>query len=485
MQREFLIFCIAALLCVTALAAPVAAATTTETFQADADAAIRSTSGETNYGTSTSISIRQTADGALDRTLIRFNLSSLPDGATIESATLYGYMSSRMGDREVAAYRVTGAWSESGVTWNNAPSNNTQPTNVIDPGSTANVRIGWNVTQDVQAYVQGTPNYGWLLVFPDESIPPTEQRVQLRSREYNPAQRLWPYLNVTYSTGGAAPVLTTIEVSPVTANLAVGGTQQFAAVAKDQDDNEMTGVTFAWTSGNETVGTVNETGYFTALTAGTTTVTAAAEGVNGSATVTASVPACDLAITNGPLPSPGGAVFALEPNLVRMVVKNTGSEAATDIRVAIYASDVSDTVPVNVTTALTSLEAGTQTNVYVLDPTLREHEGGTVAYTAVLDPDNTIVETNETNNVVVGGTRSVLYNGYKGKIYWEGGSNVTTVRTYDLRGDIVHSFGNSQYMSGSFGSEGWTNYTVTWTGDDLPLPAGATVRDAWLYVPYC
>ncbi|GEM_PF-415339 len=285
--------------------------------------------------------------------------------------------------------------------------------------------------------------------------------------------------------GNYGSTLSTITVSPATADLTVGGTQQFAAVAKDQDDNEMTGVTFAWTSGNETVGTVNETGYFTALTAGTTTVTAAAEGVNGSATVTASVPACDLAITNGPLPSPGGAVFALEPNLVRMVVKNTGSEAATDIRVAIYASDVSDTVPVNVTIALTSLEAGTQTTVYVLDPTLREHEGGTVAYTAVLDPDNTIVETNETNNVVVGGTRSVLYNGYKGKIYWEGGSNVTTVRTYDLRGDIVHSFGNSQYMSGSFGSEGWTNYTVTWTGDDLPLPAGATVRDAWLYVPYC
>ena len=475
-----------------ALAAPVAAATTTETFQADADAYIRwgGAVGDTNYGTSTSLFIRQSGDpwgasaGSLYRSLIRFDLSSLPEGATIESATLYGYMPARTGDREVAAYRVTGAWTETGVTWNTRPSNATQPTSVIDPGPTANVWIGWNVTQDVQAYVQGTLNHGWLLASPDESATSTEQRVTLNSRD-NADSALRPYLNVTYSTGSAAPVLTTIEVSPETANLAVDATQQFAAVAKDQNDDEMTGITFDWSSSNETVGTVNATGFFAALAEGTTTVTAAAEGVTGTAQVTAAVATCDLVITNGPLPSPGSAVFALEPNRVRMIVKNNGPETATDIMVAVYASDVSETVPVNITTAIASLAGGAQTTIYVLDPTIREHDGGTVTYSAVLDPENTIVETNETNNVAVGGARGVLYNGYKGKRYWEGRSDVTTVRTYDLSGDIIHSFGDSQYMSGSFGSEGWTNYTVTWTAGDLPLPAGATVHDAWLYVPYC
>ena len=582
MQRTFLILCIATLLCMTALAAPVAAATTTETYQADADTYIRwgGAVGETNYGTSTSLFIRQSGDpwgtstGALYRSLIHFDLSSIPEGATIESATLHGYISSRMGDREVAAYRVTGEWTETDVTWNNAPSNNTQPTSVIDPGPTANVWIGWDVTQDVQAYVQGTPNYGWLLVFPDESTPLTEQRSQLRSREYSDSA-LRPYLNVTYSTGSVAPVLTVIEVSPAMTNLAVGGTQQFTATAKDQDGIEMIDVTFDWSSSNETVGTVNQTGYFTALAAGTTTVTAAAEGVNGSAmvttgatpalttievspetvnlaiggtrqfnatakdsagseisgvsfdwsssnetvgtvnetgffttlaegttTVTAAAegvngtaqvtvgPAAqvDLTIAGVVNPALGSAVFAREPNpVVVRNIWNNGEDDATNVVVAVYASDVANgTVAVN-TTTIETIPAGSQIAVTnILDPTIRDLQGGTVRYSAAVDPDNLIPETDETNNFKLGfADKSVLYNGYKGKTYWDGGSNVTTARTYDIRGDIVHSFGDSQYMSGSFGTGGWTNYTVTWTAGNLSLPAGATVHDAWLYVPYC
>jgi PKD repeat protein len=480
----------------TTLAAPIAAATTTETFQADADAYIRwgSLPGNTSYGDSTSLFVRQSGDpwgtsgGTLYRSLIHFDLSSIPEGATIESATLYGYMTARMGDREVAAYRVTEAWNESNVTWCNGPSNDTQPTDVIDPGSAANVWIAWNVTQDLQAYAEDTPNYGWKLAFPDESVTSTEQRVQLASRDSSDAT-LRPYLNVTYSTGGAAPVLTTIEVSPATASLAVGNKQQFTATAKDQNGDAMTNVAFTWSSGNETVGTVNQTGYFTALAAGTTTVAAAAGSVTGTAEVTVT-PATqvDLTIAGVVNPTPGSAVFAREPNQVQIrSVKNTGTDVATDIVIALYASDVANgTVAVN-TTTIESIAGGAQIAIInIIDPTIRNLQGGTVRYTAIVDPDNLIAETDETNNVKVGfADKKILYNGYKGKMYWEGGSNVTTVRTYDLRGDIIHSFGNSQYMSGSFGSEGWTNYTVTWTAGDLPLPAGATVHDAWLYVPYC
>ncbi|MDD2255152.1 DUF3344 domain-containing protein [Methanoculleus sp.] len=480
----------------TTLAAPVAAATTTETFQADADAYIRwgSLPGNTSYGDSTSLFVRQSGDpwgtsgGTLYRSLIHFDLSSIPEGATIESATLYGYMTARKGDREVAAYRVTEAWNESNVTWCNGPSNDTQPTDVIDPGSAANVWIAWNVTQDLQAYAEDTPNYGWKLASPDESVTSTEQRVQLASRDSSDAT-LRPYLNVTYSTGGAAPVLTTIEVSPATASLAVGNKQQFTATAKDQNGDAMTNVAFTWSSGNETVGTVNQTGYFTALAAGTTTVAAAAGSVTGTAEVTVT-PATqvDLTIAGVVNPTPGSAVFAREPNQVQIrSVKNTGTDVATDIVIALYASDVANgTVAVN-TTTIESIAGGAQIAIInIIDPTIRNLQGGTVRYTAIVDPDNLIAETDETNNVKVGfADKKILYNGYKGKMYWEGGSNVTTVRTYDLRGDIIHSFGNSQYMSGSFGSEGWTNYTVTWTAGDLPLPAGATVHDAWLYVPYC
>jgi len=283
---------------------------------------------------------------------------------------------------------------------------------------------------------------------------------------------------------GSTPVLTTIEVSPETATMAAGATQQFAATAKDQAGNKIYDVALTWSSSNETVGTVNATGFFTALEAGTATVTAAAEDAAGTAQVTASVPLSDLTIT-GMHPMPPGWVFAREPNQVRIELKNNGPGAASEIAIALYASDVSNgTVAINSTT-IASLASGEITLLMLTDPTIRNLQGGTVTYTAIVDPDNLIAESDEDNNVRVSPTASVVYNGYKGKMYWEGGSNVTTVRTYDIRGDIIHSFGDSQYMSGSFGSEGWTNYTVTWTAGDLPLPEGAAVHDAWLYVPYC
>ena len=81
------------------------------------------------------------------------------------------------------------------------------------------------------------------------------------------------------------PVLTTITVSPVRATLNVGETQQFTAAAYDPDNRDMSGVDFAWTSGNETVGTVNRAGVFAAISAGETVVRAGAGGVTGVADV--------------------------------------------------------------------------------------------------------------------------------------------------------------------------------------------------------
>ena len=78
--------------------------------------------------------------------------------------------------------------------------------------------------------------------------------------------------------------LTTITVSPSTASLAVNGTQTFTATALDQLGNIISAI-FSWASSNPAVGTIDSTGKFTALSAGTTTITAANGTVSGSATV--------------------------------------------------------------------------------------------------------------------------------------------------------------------------------------------------------
>ena len=85
--------------------------------------------------------------------------------------------------------------------------------------------------------------------------------------------------------------LTSITVSPLTATVNVGGTQQFTATAKNQYGSVMTGTIIVWNSSNTAVGTIDTNGLFTAKAAGTTTVKAenVTTGVNGTASVTVKV----------------------------------------------------------------------------------------------------------------------------------------------------------------------------------------------------
>ncbi|NLA99977.1 MAG: hypothetical protein GX837_03300, partial [Methanomicrobiales archaeon] len=83
------------------------------------------------------------------------------------------------------------------------------------------------------------------------------------------------------------PVATTIEVNPSTFTLDLNGTVTFEATVLDQFDETMSGIDVEWASDNETVGTIdNASGLFTALAAGTATVTATVGEITGEATVT-------------------------------------------------------------------------------------------------------------------------------------------------------------------------------------------------------
>ncbi|ABN57143.1 MULTISPECIES: Ig-like domain-containing protein [Methanoculleus] len=89
-----------------------------------------------------------------------------------------------------------------------------------------------------------------------------------------------------YGSESSEPVVTTITVTPTTPTLAVDETEAFTATVLDQDGVTMTGIDVEWASSNETVGTIDADGVFTALAEGTADVTATAEGVTGEATVT-------------------------------------------------------------------------------------------------------------------------------------------------------------------------------------------------------
>ena len=131
------------------------------------------------------------------RSLIRFDLSSIPSGATIDSATvyLYSYASNVYGTGTYNIHMLTGAWDGSTVTWNTQPGYDLTPTDskLISGGTWHD----WDVTSDVQAFVGGGINYGWLIKLEPESDP-NWPGIWCFSSEY-PDSTLHPYLEVTYT----------------------------------------------------------------------------------------------------------------------------------------------------------------------------------------------------------------------------------------------------------------------------------------------
>ena len=211
----------------------------------------------------------------------------------------------------------------------------------------------------------------------------------------------------------------------------------------------------------------------------------------GSNTVTkGSTTSPYITVTPAPLPdlditslrtadSAGVSVFAKETNWVKVTVKNIGGSATTATTLTLTPSDGS-----TLTETLPVLAAGAETTITFTDTAVRPTAGTSVTYTATADAAGSVNEGDETNNGAAG-TYSVVYNGYKGKkAYWEGGSDVTTKKTFDLHGGLLHSFGNSIYQGGSTGGGGWSAYDVAWTAGNLPVPSGATIKAARLYVPY-
>lgn len=124
------------------------------------------------------------------RSLVRFNLASIPSGATINSARLRLYLvgSYDYADhwRRVTAYRPTADWSETTVTWNSAPG-------FAEAYGYVDVLHGdWDwyemdVTELVRAWMRGAyPNHGVMVRGPE--ISGDESSV----REFSTREGLYP-----------------------------------------------------------------------------------------------------------------------------------------------------------------------------------------------------------------------------------------------------------------------------------------------------
>lgn len=88
--------------------------------------------------------------------------------------------------------------------------------------------------------------------------------------------------------GGTEPseVVASVTIRPNTLSLTAGETHQLTAVPRSSTGAELPDRTITWTTSNAAVAVVSRTGLVTAVTGGSTTIGAAAEGRQGTADVT-------------------------------------------------------------------------------------------------------------------------------------------------------------------------------------------------------
>lgn len=190
------------------LALPLNPATADATVHVDDDAAVAVTLGtladtyvdggssSSNYGSDASMFV-DAEQSQPQRSFVMFDLSGIPPGSTVTSATLtlcYLQAAAQGVGRDHGLRMVTSAWTESAVTWDTQPTSSAAVTATITVPSTPRC-LTFDGTVDVQAWLDGTTNWGWSLS--DTVIEAGQHEVEYAAREHGTAA-LRPRLDITY-----------------------------------------------------------------------------------------------------------------------------------------------------------------------------------------------------------------------------------------------------------------------------------------------
>jgi len=182
-----------------------AAAGTAYVLSADQDAWIRNDDVTRNNGTTATNHVRFDA-GNIEQVLTRFDLSSLPANSPINSAIAWFHLKSGQTHPEgaITVHEVTSDWAETAVTWETFGGAYGQGRlGMVPAQDTGDVWVAVNLTGQVQAWVNGQPNYGILF---DSTAEGLHTQYTAREDGTNP-----PRLEVVVGSGAASPVTVKAE----------------------------------------------------------------------------------------------------------------------------------------------------------------------------------------------------------------------------------------------------------------------------------
>lgn len=185
------------------------------TLYATADVYVSAFMPDTNYGSVNELLIGRSVSGYDNWILLKFDLSAIPPGSTINSATvqMYADVALAAADAPEAAYQVTAnrnaggitnLWTEGGVTWNNKPDRYVAD----DAASTVGASSGWQsitVTNAVRQWIQNSASQNGLTLRGDGS---SAWFTSFRSRELGATYHPRLVVDYTAPTPTSTPTAT-------------------------------------------------------------------------------------------------------------------------------------------------------------------------------------------------------------------------------------------------------------------------------------
>lgn len=162
------------------------------------DAYVDQRNPNTNYGNAILISVERRTN-RVRRSYIQFDISSLPQNGTLDSAFIYCYQYAQASANNltIQSRMVTSNWAENTITWNNQPSFTATFSDAITTNSNGWKR--WNISSYARGWYDGTNmNNGILLISSPEGGTALTYRKSFYSSDYQPAilgQGLIPYIS--------------------------------------------------------------------------------------------------------------------------------------------------------------------------------------------------------------------------------------------------------------------------------------------------